>query len=93
MNIPIRYKQAAICFAVVSAYTLICGLGCLSLSFVLHDLVAPSGHFPWALALVGFISCFISVVCAWAAWALFRKTPNAGLIAMIAWLLVGALTL
>ena len=93
MNIPIRHKQAAICFLVVSLYTLVCGLGCVALSFALHHSVDPSGRFPWALALVGFISCFISAVCAWAAWALFRRTPKAGLIAMISWLLVAALTL
>jgi hypothetical protein len=93
MNIPIRHKHAAICFVVVSLYTLFCGLACLSLSFVLHHSVDSSGPFPWAVALVGFANCFVSVLCAWAAWALFKRTPSAGLIAMIVWLLLVGLTI
>ena len=92
MNIPIRHKHAAICFAVVSLYTLICGLGCIVLPVAWHH-IYPTASFMWALALVGCISCLVAVSCAWAAWALFKRTPKAGLIAMIVWLVVGALTL
>ena len=93
MNIPIRHKHAAICFVVVGLYTLVCGLGCVALSFALHYRIDPDGHFPWSLALVGFTSCFVAACCAWAAWALFKRTQKAGLIAMIVWLVVGVLTL
>jgi hypothetical protein len=47
----------------------------------------------WALAMIGIIFCVLSAFCAWAAWALFKRTPRAGVIATIVWLLVGALTL
>jgi uncharacterized membrane protein YeaQ/YmgE (transglycosylase-associated protein family) len=47
----------------------------------------------WALAMIGISSCILSALCAWAARALFKRTPRAGVIATIIWLLVGALTL
>jgi hypothetical protein len=92
MKIPIRHKHAAICFAVVSLYTFVCGLGCIALPFAWRH-VYPTASFMWPLALVGIISCLVAVSCAWAARALFKRTPNAGLVAMIVWLVVGALAL
>jgi hypothetical protein len=93
MNLPIGHKLAAMCFTVVGAYTIFCGLACLSLASTLHDLAGGSGHFPWAVALIGLTNCALSFFCAVAAWALFKKTPRAGLMALIVWLLVGAFTL
>lgn len=81
------------CFTVVGSSTVFCGLACLSLSFTLHDLSDRGGHFPWAVALIGLANCVLSFFCAVAAWALFKKTPRAGLIALIVWLLIGAFTL
>jgi hypothetical protein len=92
MNMLIRHKHAAICFAVVSLYTLVCGVGCIALPFAWHH-VYPTAPFMWAVAMDGIISCILSTLCAWAAWVLFKRTPRAGAIAMIVWLLVGALTL
>jgi hypothetical protein len=91
MNLPISHRHAAICFAVLSLYSLVCGLGCLAL-VVAHISLDAGEHFPWLLAIDGLILCLLSILCTWAAWALFKRKPNAGLIAMIVWLLVGALT-
>jgi hypothetical protein len=93
MNVPIGHKLAAMCFTVMGAYTIFCGVAGLSLSFTLHDLTGRSGHFPWTVALIGLANCALSFFCAVAAWALFKNTPSAGLIALIVWLLVGAFTL
>jgi len=87
----LQHKHAAICFAVVSLYTLVCGLGCLALPFVWHH-VDPTAPFMWAVAIDGITSCILAAFCAWAAWALSKRTPRAGLIAVVTWLLVGVLT-
>jgi hypothetical protein len=47
----------------------------------------------WVVAMDGIIFCVLSAVCAWAAWALFKRRPRAGLIAAVAWVLVGVLIL
>jgi hypothetical protein len=90
MNIPIRQTHAAICFIIVSLYTLFGGLGYIALCVGLHR----ADFYPLAMmALAGLVSCALSAMCAWAAWSLFKRKPRAGLIAIIAWLLVGVLTL
>jgi hypothetical protein len=81
----IQQTQAGVCFVILSSFALLYGLSILALSLSLFT------DEPWSPSrgLVCSAPFFVSAICAWAAWFMFRRAAAAGWMAAFAWCLVG----